>query len=64
MDIDKQTDGCDCKILRYRAGVRWQDGRSSSEVAQMCGVEDLSVKLRQRRPRWFGHMKRAGGCVG
>ena len=49
---------CDLRILRYIAGVRWQDGKSSSEVAEMCGVEDLSVKLRQRRLRWFGHVKR------
>ena len=26
----------------------------------MCGVKDLSVKLRQRL---FGHVKRAVGCV-
>ena len=31
----------------------------------MCGVEDLSVKLRQRRLKWFGHVKRAEmGVVG
>lgn len=30
-------------------GVRWQDGRSSSEVAEMCGVEDLFVELSKRR---------------
>ena len=29
----------------------------------MCGVEDLSIKLRQRRLRWFGHVKRAEGGV-
>ena len=52
---------CDHRMLRYMAGVRWQDRRSSSEVAEMCGVEDLSVKLRQRRLRWFGHVKRAEG---
>ena len=40
------------------AGMRWQDGSSSSEVAEMCRVEDLSVKLRQRTPRWFGQVKR------
>ena len=51
---------CDRRMLRYMAGVRWQDGRSSSEVAGMCGVEDLSAKLRQRRLRWFGHVERAG----
>ena len=60
--IDKQTDGCcihifgryDRRILRYMAGVRWQDGRSRSEVAEICEVEDLSVKLRQRRLRYYG----------
>ena len=25
---------------------------------QRCGAKDLSVKLRQRRLRWFGHVKR------
>ena len=54
---------CDCRMLRYMARVRWQDRRSSSEVAEMCGVEDLSVKLRQRRLRWFGHVKRSEGGV-
>ena len=43
------------------AGVRWQDGRSNIEVAEMCGVEDLSIKIRQRRLRWFEHVKKSGG---
>ncbi len=30
-------------------------------MAEMCGVEDLSAKLRQRRLRWFGHVEKAGG---
>ena len=30
----------------------------------MFGVEELSVKLRQRRLRCFGHVKRAGGVLG
>ncbi len=52
---------CDRRMLRYMAGVRWQDGKSSGEVAEMCGVMDLSAKLMQRRLRWFGHVERAGG---
>ena len=52
---------CDHRMLRYMAGVRWQDRRSSSEVEEMYGVEGLSVKLRQRKLRWFGHVKWAGG---
>ncbi len=51
----------DRRMLRYMAGVRWQDGRSSREVAEMCGIEDLSAKLRQRRLTWFGYVERAGG---
>ncbi len=49
---------CDSRMLRYMAGVRLQDRRSSKELAEMCGVEDLSVKLRKRRLRWFGHVER------
>ncbi|MPC28885.1 hypothetical protein E2C01_022099 [Portunus trituberculatus] len=37
------------------ARVRWQDRRSSSEVAEMYGV---SVGLRKKTLRWFRHMKR------
>ena len=52
---------CDRRMLRYMAGVRWQDahGRSSSKVAEMCGVEDVAVKIRQRRLRWYGHVRRS-----
>ena len=46
------------------AGLWWQDRKSSSEVAEMCGVEDLSVKLRQKRLRiWFGYVKMKEGGV-
>ena len=45
------------------AGVKWQDGKSSTKVKEMCRVEDLSVKVRQRRLRWFGHVRRARGSL-
>ena len=54
---------CEGRMLKYMAGVRWQDGKSSSEVAEMCGVDGFSVKLRQRRLRCFGQVKRADGGV-
>ena len=50
-------------MLRYMAGVRWQDGRSSSEVVEIWGAEDFSVNLRQKLLRWFGHLERAEGGV-
>ena len=52
---------CDRRMLRYMAGVKWQDGRSSREVAEMCGVEELPNELRKRRLRWYGHLKRVDG---
>ena len=50
-------------MLGYMAGVKRQDGKSSTEVTDMCGVEVLSVKVRPRRLRWFGHARRAEGSL-
>ena len=35
---------CDRRMLRYIAGVRWQDGLSSEQVVR-CGVEELEMKF-------------------
>ena len=35
---------CDRRMLRYIAGVRWQDESSISEVGEICRVlEDLVI---------------------
>ena len=47
--------------IHGRSEVARQEWRSSSEVEEMSGVEDLSVKFSQRRMKWFGHVKRAEG---
>ncbi len=52
---------CDRKMLKNMLGERWQDRSSNKEVAEMCGMEDLSVKLMKRRRRWFGHVEMARG---
>ena len=49
---------CDQKMLRYMARVRWQDRVTNDEVRERCGVEDLRVRIRRTRLRWFGHVKR------
>ena len=61
--LTKVLCSCDRRMLRYMAGVRWQDGRTSIEVAKACGVEDLVSVLTRRRLRWFGHVERAEGGV-
>ena len=50
----------DRRMLRYMAGVRWQDRVPSEEVLRRCDLEDIESKLRRSRLRWFGHVKRRG----
>ena len=50
----------DKRMLRYMAGVRWQDRVASEEVLRRCDGEDIGSKLRRNRLRWFGHVKRTG----
>ena len=49
---------CDRRMLRYMAGVRWQDRISSEEVAKRCGLKEIQEKIRQRRLQWYGHVRR------
>ena len=32
---------CDRRMMRYMAGVKWQDGVSSEELAKRCGLGDI-----------------------
>lgn len=49
---------CDRRMLRYMAGVIWSDMVRSSEVAERCGLREISVVLQARRLRWLGHVER------
>ena len=49
----------DRRMMRYMANIRLKDKIPNKEVARRCGLPDLESRLRQRRLRWFGHVKRA-----
>ena len=49
---------CDYRMLRFMAGVKWEDGLSNDEVAMRCGLQKLDQKLVTQRLRWFGHVTR------
>ena len=51
---------CDRRMLRYMAGVKWQDGVSSKEVAKRCGLGDIQERIRRERLQWFGHVRKKG----
>ena len=50
--------GCDRRMLRYMAGVRWTDRVRSGVVATWCGLDHLEEVIRERRLRWYGHVRR------
>ncbi len=50
----------DRRMMRYLAGVRWQNRVTSEEVARRCGIREMEVILWQRRLQWFGHVRRLG----
>ena len=52
---------CDNKMLRFMAGVRWEDHLTNEEVAERCGLRRLDGKLTSHRLRWFGHVARREG---
>ena len=48
----------DRRMLRYIAGVKWQDGVTSEEIAKRCDLIEIQDKIRQQRLQWFGHVQR------
>ena len=50
--------GCDRRLLRYMAGVSLRDRVRSEEVASRCCVDEVEIVMRERRLRWFGHVRR------
>ena len=49
---------CDRRMMRYMAGVSLRDRVRTEEVARRCGVDVLEIVMRERRLRWFGHVRR------
>ena len=45
---DEDIRKCDRRMMRYMAGVKWQDA-VSSEVAKRCGLGDILESARQGR---------------
>ena len=53
----------DRAMVRWILKVKTTDGISSAEMYSRLGLLDLSVVIRQRRLRWFGHVKRSSGAI-
>ena len=51
---------CDRRSLRYMTGVRMTDRIRSRQVANRCEQPQLRDVIRERRLRWYGHVRRRG----
>ena len=52
-------------MVRQICNVRPQDivTTRTSELLVRLGIEDLDLILKERRPRWYGHVERSNGAV-
>ena len=53
------------RMIRQICNVRTQDivTTRSNELLVRLGIEDLELILKERRLRWYGHVKRSNGAV-
>ena len=60
MGTDTENEGdskeSDNRMLRFMAGMHWEDHLTNDDVAEMCGLAKLKCRLQVQRLRWFGHV--------
>ena len=57
MKFGSEYPSCDRITLRYMAAVSLRDRVQTDEVVR-CGVDEVEKVTRERRLRWFGHVRR------
>ena len=46
------------RCLRRILGITWRDKATNNDVLVIAGIPTMYTFLRQRRPRWLGHVHR------
>ena len=57
---EKRLDAFEMGMLRNILGVRWDDFVRNADIREMLGQAPVSLKLRNARMKWFGHVERMG----
>ena len=65
MPILQRLQRNDTAMIRQICNVKPQDTANirSTELLERHGIEDLDLILKERRLRWYGHVKRSNGAV-
>ena len=50
----------DRAMIRWICGVSLKDEKSSEELLKLLDIEDIELKMRNDRLRWYGHVERKG----
>ncbi|VDL78049.1 unnamed protein product [Nippostrongylus brasiliensis] len=58
-EVEHHLSVMEMKMLRWMAGVTRLDRKTNAEIRKRFGVAPIPDKLRESRPRWYGHVLRA-----
>ena len=62
-DDERRITTADTRMMRRMLGTRLCKIYSNKELRELTGLEDISISLRRRRMRWYGHVMRRGEDV-
>ena len=55
---EKDLEVAEMKMLRWSMGWTRKDRVRNTKIRSLTNVEEMSVKIKQSRLGWFGHVKR------
>ena len=57
-DQEDQMEKAEMRMIRWMSGSTLKDRRTSRELREQMGLENIRDVLRRARLRWFGHVRR------
>ena len=60
VDVGLNFERAEMQMIRWMCGISMKDRRTSEELRRLVGVEPITIVIRSRRLRWYGHVMRTG----
>ena len=55
---ENRISATEMRMMRHIHKIRWEDHVTNDSIREMAKLEAISVSIRRRRLRWFGHVRR------